>query len=65
MFSLYAKDLSGWLREVDEQGSIKGIVVVTNCPKVSHLFFEDDRFIFTKLNVTSCLKLKEVLVCYK
>lgn len=43
------------------EGAINGCQIATQAPKVTHLLFVDDSFLFFKANVTEAAKVKELL----
>jgi hypothetical protein len=50
---------------VNEDGSIEGVQIGVNAPKINHLFFADDSLIVMKANTQSSQKLKEILALYE
>lgn len=62
LFILCAECLSSLLRKAEFDGCINGTVVAKRCPKVSHVSFASDIFIFMEVCRASCNKLKEVLL---
>nr|XP_051221192.1 uncharacterized protein LOC127339372 [Lolium perenne] len=44
-----------------EDGTLDGIQICPNAPKINHMFFADDSIIFMKVNEASALKLQSIL----
>jgi hypothetical protein len=49
----------------NDDGSIEGVQIGANAPKINHLFFADDSLIVMKANTQSAQKLKEILALYE
>jgi ribonuclease HI len=48
-----------------EDGTLDGIQICPNAPKINHMFFADDSIIFIKVNEASALKLQSILRLYE
>lgn len=64
LFILLAEGLSAMLSNLESRGSIHGISIARGAPKISHLFFVDDSFIFIKANQTESATMKQTLDIY-
>lgn len=64
LFILLAEGLSAMLSNLESRGSIHGISIARGAPKISHLFFADDSFIFIKANQTESATMKQTLDIY-
>ena len=47
------------------EGSLKGIAIARNNPKVSHLFFADDSLLFCRTKPGDCNRMVEILNAYE
>ncbi|CAH9148255.1 unnamed protein product, partial [Cuscuta epithymum] len=65
LFILVAEGLSALMRRAEQKGDLKGISVCRGAPKVSHLLFADDCFIFFKADGKNCLAVKNILQVYE
>jgi hypothetical protein len=65
LFILSAERLSALLQEADLDGSLQGVQVCHDAPRINHLFFTDDSLIFMKANEASPLKLQSILALYE
>ena len=66
LFILCSEVLSGLCAKADQNdGSLQGIRVATDCPRVNHLLFADDTMFFCRTNAQSILKLQEILQLYE
>jgi hypothetical protein len=57
--------LSALLPKADLDGSLQGVQVCHDGPRINHLFFADDSLIFMKANEASALKLQSILALYE
>lgn len=64
IFILCVEVLSGLCKKAHEDGSLPGLIVARNCPKLNHLLFADDTMIFTKTDARSCSTLVNILRDY-
>lgn len=65
IFIICGEVLSALYKRAHELGSLPGIRVARNCPKVNHLLFADDTMIFTRSDPSSCDALMEILSAYE
>lgn len=65
IFILCGEVLSGLCKKAQDDGSLPGIRVARNFPKLNHLLFADDTMIFTKTDARSCSTLKCILHDYE
>ncbi|CAH9105008.1 unnamed protein product [Cuscuta europaea] len=65
LFILIAEGLSALIRQAEKQRNIHGVAVCRRAPRVSHLFFVDDSFLFFKANMIECTAVKEILKEYE
>lgn len=64
LFILVAEGLSALIKKLEDRGSIHGISIAKDAPKLSHLFFADDSLIFIKANSQESTVIKETLETY-
>lgn len=50
MFIVMAKGLSALIRNYETRGLFHGVAIAMSAPRISHLLFADDSFIFFKTN---------------
>ena len=60
LFLLCAEGLSAILHEAARNHSLSGISISCNYPKITHLFFADDRILFCKANIEECQTLVQI-----
>lgn len=65
IFILCGEVLSGICKRGQEIGTLPGIRVSRNSPKLNHLLFADDTMIFTNTDSHSCSTLVEILKSYE
>lgn len=65
MFIICIEDLSTLIQDWERNGKINGIKVAINAPKVSHIFFADDSYLFLKVVDRVAIRIKELLETYK
>ncbi|CAH9124076.1 unnamed protein product [Cuscuta epithymum] len=65
LFILVAEGLSALLRQEESRGDITGVAVARGAPKVTHLFFADDSYLFFKAKESECNAIKRVLKTYE
>nr|XP_023907209.1 uncharacterized protein LOC112018911 [Quercus suber] len=65
LFILCAKGLHSLMQQVEERGSIKGVSLCQDGPKISHLFFALDSFLFYQANVHNCTAILELQDTYE
>jgi exonuclease III len=65
LFILCAEGLSCLFHKAAEDGTLDGIQICPNAPKINHMFFADDSIIFMKVNEASALKLQSILRLYE
>ncbi|CAH9071355.1 unnamed protein product [Cuscuta epithymum] len=61
---LVAEGLSLLIRKNEKQGRIHGVSVAKGAPRVSHLFFADDNFLFFRAQEDECNVIKGILSTY-
>lgn len=61
IFIICGEVLSGLCRKAQENGSLPGLRVARNFPKINHLLFADDTMIFTKADEYACATLIDIL----
>lgn len=64
-FNLGAEALSVLFTKVIDQGVIKGLQINPYAPKVYHLFFVDDSFLFGEASAMECQSFKAILNIYE
>ena len=47
------------------EGHIQGVAICQNGPRVSHLFFADDRVLFCQAKEEECRKILDILGTYE
>lgn len=57
--------LSYALNSAATSGSISGVTVYNGAPKVTHLLFDDDSFLFFKANTHEATTIKDILRRYE
>ncbi|CAH9130680.1 unnamed protein product [Cuscuta epithymum] len=65
LFILVAEGLSSLIRRAEAKGEVHGVAVCRGAPKISHLLFADDSFLFFKANYTECSMIKRILQDYE
>ncbi|CAA7023536.1 unnamed protein product [Microthlaspi erraticum] len=65
IFFLCTEVLSGLFKKAQENGSMPGISVSRQSPKINHLLFADDTIFFSKTNPRSCETLCSILKKYE
>ena len=65
IFILCGEVLSELCKKAQISGTLPGVGVARNSPKVNHLLFADDTMLFTKSNPQSCDALMEILSEYE
>lgn len=65
LFILCSEVLFGLCLKAQNEGSLQGIRVATECPRVNHLLFTDDTMFFCRTNQQSINKLNEILKLYE
>ena len=65
LFLLCAEGLSSLIRRAVENGVMKGLAISRGGPRLSHLFFADDRLIFCKASMVECNSLQRILQVYE
>lgn len=65
IFILCAEVFSGLCQKAQIDGSLPGLRVARNNPKLNYLLFADDTMILTKTEVLSCTALMEILRSYE
>ena len=64
LFLLCAEGLSALLHDAARNQLLNGISLCRGCPRITHLFFDDNSLFFCKANREECEKLKEILEKY-
>ncbi|CAA7040352.1 unnamed protein product [Microthlaspi erraticum] len=65
IFILCGEVLSGLCKKAQSDGSLPGISVSRQSPKINHLLFADDTMFFTRTNQRSCETLHTILKEYE
>lgn len=65
IFILCGEVLSGLCKKAQINGTMAGLRVARNCPRINHLLFADDTMIFTKTDPQSCVALMNILHSYE
>lgn len=65
LFLLVTKGLHGLLKNVEAEGSIRGVFLCQLGPRISHLLFADDSLIFCGASILECQKIQSILQLYK
>lgn len=65
LFLFCTEAFSALLKRAEEQGRIHGAKVTKSAPSVSHLFFADDTFLFTRATGEEADKIKELIHQYE
>lgn len=65
IFIVCGEVLSGLCINAQEEGSLPGLRVARNSPKINHLLFADDSMFFTKTDSHACLSLRDILNSYE
>ncbi|XP_073119607.1 uncharacterized protein [Henckelia pumila] len=65
LFLICMEGLSSLLQAESRRGSIHGIQVARNAPKISHLFFADDSYLFFNATSDECANVKRCLRIYE
>ena len=65
LFIICAEGLSLLLQTKENEGFLHGCSVARGAPKVSHLFFVDDCFLFFKATMAESSIIKEFLIQYE
>ncbi|CAH9135001.1 unnamed protein product, partial [Cuscuta epithymum] len=65
LFILVAEGLSARLRQEEAAGRLHGVCVARGAPRISHLLFADDCFLFFKASHDECSIVKTVLEDYE
>lgn len=65
LFVFCAEGFNGILKQAADAGEIQGFSTCRKGPKLTHLFFVDDCFLFCKLTLEECEKIQELLVVYE
>ena len=65
IFILCNEVLSGLCTKAQLDGSLVGIKVATNCPRINHLLFADDTMLFIRSYERSCSTLMWILSLYE
>lgn len=64
LFILVVEGLSALIRRYESRGLFHGIAIAKNAPKISHLLFADDSFIFFKANAGESQIYRDILDIY-
>ena len=65
LFLLCAEGLSSLIKSSVATGTLEGVAICRNSPKLSHLFFADDSLIFCKASLSECDALQHILLVYE
>lgn len=64
IFILISNVLTWMMKKALADGTLNGIQLTRNCPKLSHLMFADDAIFFLDGNLTECQNLAQILSQY-
>lgn len=65
IFLICIEGLSALMKESDSQNIVSGIKVARTAPSISHMFFTDDAYIFSKADITSAENVLTLLKLFK
>ena len=65
LFFLCAMGLQGLLHKAEFDGAIREVSICRNGPRVSHLFFADDRVLFCRAKESECQVILDLLLVYE
>ena len=65
LFIICAEGLSVLFQKAAEEGTLEGIQICPNAPRINHMFFADYSLIFMKVNEASARKLQSILSIYE
>ena len=65
LFLLCVEGLHSLIQQAEQVGSIKGVLICRDGPKVSHLFFADDSLLFCHSTTQDCNSILEILQQYE
>ena len=65
LFLLCVEGLSCQLKKAACEGSIQGVSMARQGPKISHMFFVDDNLIFCRAKLADYFKLVDILKTYE
>lgn len=65
LFLLWAEGLHSLIQQAETNGSIHGVSLCKNDPKVSHLFFAYDSLLFCHANDHDCKSVMDVIGIYE
>lgn len=65
LFILCAEGFSAFIHEAARGQQLNDISICRGSPKITHLFFADDSFLFCRANDNECNKLKEIIRIYE
>ena len=60
-----AMGLQSLLHTADMEGHIQGVAICQNGPRVSHLFFANNRVLFCRVKEEECRKILDILGTYE
>ena len=65
LFLFCAKGLNAIIKSAASHGEIQSYSICRNGQKLTHLFFANDYLLFCKSTPEECVKIQELLACYK
>ena len=65
LFLLYTEGLHLLIQQAEQVGSIQGVSICSVGPKVSHMFFANDNFLFYRATNQDCSSILDILHQYK
>jgi len=65
LFIICAKDLSALIRNAESRGDLQGVRICRSAPRVSHLLFVDDCFLFFQADESQTNTMKQILNQYE
>ena len=64
-FLLVIEGLHALFTKAETAGELRGVSICAIGPRISHLLFADDSFIFCRAFITDCQKIQEILLAYE
>jgi len=65
LFNIGVEGLYSLIREAEHRNDIRGTMICTNAPVISHLLFADDCFLFFKACEREVVCMKNILATYE
>uniref|UniRef100_A0A803PEE1 Reverse transcriptase domain-containing protein n=1 Tax=Cannabis sativa TaxID=3483 RepID=A0A803PEE1_CANSA len=61
IFILCAEGLSALIRKYEDRGWVHGCKVANSAPRISHMLFADDSYLYCKATIAEAVKIQELL----